>query len=53
MTEEQTGFYHFLRSSDDSGVFMYDGAEFLLDIADEDGRVSYFSVKIELAKGIR
>lgn len=27
---------------------MYDGAEFLLDIADEDGRVSFFffSVKI-------
>lgn len=46
MTEEQTGFYHFLRGGDDFGVFVYDGAEFLLDIADEDGRVSFLSVKI-------
>lgn len=44
MTEEQTGFYHFLRSGDDIGVFVYDGAEFLLDIADEDGRVNFFLV---------
>lgn len=37
---EQTGFYHFLRGGDDFRVFVYGGAEFLLDIADEDGRVS-------------
>lgn len=37
----QTGFYHFLRSGDNSGVLVYDGAEFLLDIADKDGRISF------------
>lgn len=36
----QTGFDHFLRGGDDFWVFVYGGAEFLLDIADEDGRVS-------------
>lgn len=36
----QTGFYHFLRRGDDFWVFVYGGAEFLLDIANEDGGVS-------------
>lgn len=37
----QTGFYHFLSSGNDFWIFMYDGTEFLLDIADEDGRVNF------------
>ena len=35
----QTGSYHFLRGGDYIWVFVYGGAEFLLDIADEDGRI--------------
>lgn len=36
----QTGSYQFLRRGDDLWVFVYDGPEFLLDIANKDGRVS-------------
>lgn len=37
----QTGSYHFLRRGDDFWVFVYGGPEFLLDIANKDGRVSF------------